>query len=408
MNILIMGLGYVGLTAALGFAEKGHKVFAYDSNPEKLKTLIEKTDSLFEPGLSEAFACHYGNNLIVFPGPPPDISEVDAVFICVSTPCDDDGRCDLRNIYAAIDTLKLKSGEFSGIIVIKSTVPPDTAKTKIIPYLQNRGVTAPVASNPEFLREGCCWNDFITPDRIVCGVEDENTADVMKEIYKDFNAPIVLTTLNTAEFIKYLSNNMLSTMISFSNEMSKVANAIGDISIRQAFKALHMDKRWEKAPMKSYVYPGCGFGGECLPKDLQAMITHAKSYGVSPIMLQTAQDINNSMTDFFIKQITADVSENIGILGLSFKPYTDDVRFSPAAGIISALIEKGYQHIYAHDPAANGAFHESYAFPINYCDSIEELCQKAKTVIITTAWPQFRGLDKLFKDVCFVDGRYML
>ena len=375
---------------------------------KKPQNLTEKNVSLFESGLTKAFARHFGNNFTVYSDPPTDISSFDAVFICVGTPCDEMGRADLRYIYGALDMLNLQLEQFGGVVVIKSTVPPDTAKTKIIPHLRGKGITAPVVSNPEFLREGCCWKDFINPDRIVCGVDNQRAADVMKSIYRDFDAPVIVTSLNTAEFIKYLSNNMLASMISFSNEMSMIAKEIGDISIKQAFETLHMDRRWNSAPMKSYVYPGCGFGGDCLPKDLQAMISHARSYDISPTLLQSVLAVNNKMTDFFVGQVTADVTENIGILGLSFKYGSDDVRFSPAAGIISALLDKGYRHIYAYDPVANSAFRDNYDFQINYCGSIEEVCKKANTVIITTAWPEFKKANDFFPEVCFIDGRYIL
>jgi UDPglucose 6-dehydrogenase len=261
-----------------------------------------------------------------------------------------------------------------------------------------------VANNPEFLREGYCWDDFMNPDRIVCGTDYPGAADTLKAIYRNFNAPVVITSLNTAEFIKYLSNTMLASMISFSNEMSMIAHAIGGVSVKQAFEALHMDKRWADASMKSYVYPGCGFGGYCLPKDLQAMIAHAGDYGTSSLLLESVQSVNQSMSSFFAEQVS--VHESIGILGLSFKPGSDDVRESPAAGLISLLLEKG--RIYAYDPVANTEFQKVYSLPIHYCESADEVCKRAKTVIIVTAWPEFRGIDKRWPDVRFIDGRYML
>jgi UDPglucose 6-dehydrogenase len=302
----------------------------------------------------------------------------------------------------------LMHDSFDGIIVIKSTVPPGTTKTRIIPYLREKNITAPVVNNPEFLREGYCWDDFIKPDRIVCGAEEPFASDVMKAIYKDFDAPVIITSLNTAEFIKYLSNNMLANMISFSNEMSMIANAIGGISVKQAFDTLHLDKRWGKAGMRHYVYPGCGFGGYCLPKDLEAMIAQAKSYGITPALLESVQAVNRSMPSFFADQITAGVSENIGVLGLSFKPKSDDVRSTPAAEIIASLLNKGYKSLYVYDPQANTAFQKEYSFPVYYCENADEVCEKAKTVIIVTAWPQFKEIDKRHPDVKFIDGRYML
>jgi len=160
--------------------------------------------------------------------------------------------------------------------------------------------------------------------------------------------------------------------------------------------------------MRHYVYPGCGFGGYCLPKDLEAMIAQAKNYGITPVLLESVQTVNKSMPSFIANQVTADVSENIGVLGLSFKPKSGDVRSTPAADIISALLKKGYKSLYVYDPEAKETFQKDFSFPVNYCESIDEVCKQAKTVIIVTAWPQFKGIDKKWPDVKFIDGRYML
>jgi UDPglucose 6-dehydrogenase len=410
MKIAVMGLGFVGLTTALGLAEKGHIVFGFDKNAARTAELSSGKVSLYEPNLTEALSRNLGGNFNILPALTETVTSIEAVFICVGTPCGDNGTADLRYVYDALDMLEpmMKNASFNGVIVIKSTVTPGTTKTRIIPYLREKGIKTPVVNNPEFLREGYCWEDFINPDRIVCGTEDSCAAGVMKTIYKEFNAPVIITSLNTAEFIKYLSNTLLASMISFSNEMSVIANTIGDISVKQAFETLHLDRRWGNASMKSYVYPGCGFGGYCLPKDLQAIIAQAKSYGVIPALLESIQTVNNSMPLFFAEQALADNPESAGILGLSFKPGSDDTRESPAVGIISALLEKNCRTIYAYDPEANSAFKKAYPFPVNYCESIDEVCEKAKTVMIVTAWPQFRGIDKRWPDVKFIDGRYIL
>jgi UDPglucose 6-dehydrogenase len=408
MNILVIGLGYVGLTTALGLAEKGHKVSGLDKSGKLTTELSIGHVSISEPSLSEALTRHQGIGFTVLSASPTDLRGFDAIFICVGTPCDHTGSTDLRPIFSALEMLTVRLKAFKGIIIIKSTVPPNTTKTKILPYLRSAGITAPVANNPEFLRETHCWDDFMNPDRIVCGAEDDAARDLLKSIYKDFDAPVIFTSMNTAEFIKYLSNNMLASMISFSNEMSMIANAIGDISIKQAFEVLHLDKRWADNNMKSYVYPGCGFGGDCLPKDLQSMISHAKSHGVNPAVLESVQAVNASMTSYIAEQVTADITESIGILGLAFKPNSSDVRFSPAAAIITALLDKGYSSIYAFDPKANAEFSHKYDFEINFCDNADEVCIHAKTVIITTAWQQFKGIDKQYPEVKFIDGRYLL
>lgn len=411
MNILVAGLGFVGLTTALGFAEKGHNVFGFDTDKQKTVELMDGKLTISEPGLTEAISRHLNNNFKVLSALSDFTADIQAIFICVGTPCDANGQADLHYVFNSFGMLKniIGSDIFNGVIVIKSTVPPSTTKTKIIPYLCEKGISVKVANNPEFLREGYCWDDFMNPDRIVCGAEDFSTENLLRDIYKKFNAPVVFTSLNTAEFIKYLSNNMLANMISFSNEMAMIAQAIGDISVKRAFEILQMDKRWADAPMKSYMYPGCGFGGYCLPKDLQAMIAHAKHSGVSPDILESVQNINQTMPSYFAEQVlSTSGSGNIGILGLSFKPCSDDVRESPAASIITAILNKGYRKIYAYDPVANANFKKAYDFKINYCGSINEVCEGAKTVMIVTAWAEFKGVDKLYPNVKFIDGRYIL
>ena len=405
MNILIMGLGFVGLTAALGFAEKGYAVYGFDTDSEKTALLEYGKLPFAEPGLAEALAKNLNKHFFIY-NQLKETLLLDSVFICVGTPCNDQGHADLHYVYSAIDMAEhlLKPEVFKGVVVIKSTVPPATTKTRIIPYLREKGITAPVANNPEFLREGYCWEDFMNQDRIVCGVDDPAAEHMLRSIYTPFSAPLIFTSLNTAEFIKYLSNTMLASMISYSNEMSKIALAIGDISVKAAFKTLHMDKRWADASMKSYVYPGCGFGGYCLPKDLSAMIAQAKNYAVEPMLLESVQAINRSMPSFFASQLAG--AANIGILGLSFKPHSDDVRDSPAAAIISSLSNQS--QIYAYDPVANDLFQKAYDFPLHYCTSISEVCERAEVVMITTGWPQFNGVDKDYPHITFIDGRYML
>lgn len=405
MIILIIGLGFVGLTTALGFADKGHIVYGVDNDSHKIDELSKSSINLYEPGLNDALKRNLNKSFNLISVLPENICNIDVVFICVGTPCREDGSVDLSCIFSAIDGL---NKNFKGLLIIKSTVPPATTKEKIIPYIKHKKLNCSVAVNPEFLREGYSWEDFMNPDRIVCGIEDDTVAEILKSIYRDFNAPVIITTLNTAEYIKYLSNTMLANMISFSNEMSIIANAIGNIFVKQAFEALHADKRWGGAPMKNYVYPGCGFGGYCLPKDLSAMITQAKDYGVEPALLKAIQSINRTMPSFYVSQLMKEKPKNIGILGLSFKPHTNDVRHSPAVPIIKEIINKGCREIYAYDPVSNGAFKQAYPFEIHYCNGADEVCKKTKNVIIITAWEEFKGIDKLFPEVKFIDGRHIL
>lgn len=366
--------------------------------------------------MDNALARNLNESFFAGKDPLSAVRESDFIFLCVGTPCGENGEADLQYLYAAIDTFApvIDDGKYR-VIVVKSTVPPSTTSERIIPYLQSKGyfpgTQFGVANNPEFLREGKCWEDMVNADRIVCGIGDEKSETMLRSLYESFNAPFFAVSHNTGEFIKYLSNTLLATMISFSNEMSKAADAIGDISVRDAFKILHLDRRWAGCEMKSYVYPGCGFGGYCLPKDTQAMTAKAISKGYKPEILQSVIKTNESMPGFMAEKImtAARQEEKIGIMGLSFKPGSDDVRDSSSAKIIKQLLAGGYKRIYAFDPVANEAFAKEYSLgEVVYCDSLQSLCESADVLVIATAWPEFAGVNKLYPQKPMVDCRYFL
>ena len=292
-------------------------------------------------------------------------------------------------------------------------MPPSTTKDKVLVYIEAKGFCAGVdfglANNPEFLREGYCWEDFIHADRIVLGVSDARAEEMLRKLYAPFNIPVYAVSMNTGEFIKYLSNTMLATMISFSNEMSIAADAVGDIQVAESFKILHKDKRWGDCNMTSYVYPGCGYGGYCLPKDTNAFYSLMKGKGVDMGILANVIAVNDGMTDFVADRITRSIGREvpIGILGLSFKPGSDDVRDAPAARIIARLIEMGYGNICAYDPVAIDEFRKNNNLPIEYKNNQDDVLKASRTVVIITAWDEFKGLDARF-DGEIIDCRYML
>jgi UDPglucose 6-dehydrogenase len=265
--ITVIGLGFVGLTTALGFCEKGNKVYGYDINSEKINSLKNKKVPFYEPGLDEALDRHLHHNFEIVDDLSQAVNQSRVVFICVGTPSDDQGKADLKYLFAAVDDIvSHRTDNAFKVLVIKSTVPPSTTAEKVLPYLEQKGLKVGkdmgLANNPEFLREGHSWEDFTQPDRIVTGSSDAKTQQLLNEIYAPFQVPIHAVSLNSGEFIKYLSNTLLAMMISYANEMSMAADAIGDIEVSEAFKILHEDKRWygNPAAMASYVYPGCGFG----------------------------------------------------------------------------------------------------------------------------------------------------
>ena len=418
MVITVFGLGFVGLTTSLGFAEYGHKVYGVEISPSRLSGIQEGRLPFLEPGLDEALTRHLGNRF--FPIGTDQlqraVAESDCIYYCVGTPYGKDGQADLTYLLGAIDqTLEVRDGNRYQVLVVKSTIPPSTTSQKIIPYLEEKGlkvgVDVGVANNPEFLREGHCWDDFIHADRIVLGVSDDRSAQVLREVYATVSEPVLCVSLNTGEFIKYLSNTLLATLISYSNEMSMVADTIGGIDVAEAFRILHMDKRWGGATMASYVYPGCGYGGYCLPKDTNALYAVSRSAGFDAQILHHVIDTNDHMPEFIaqkiIRAIGADKQQRIGILGLSFKPGSDDVRDTPSAKIIQALLDAGYSNICGYDPVAIDEFRSHYPLPIDYVADYDGILRESQALVITTAWPEFSDV-RSRTDKPVIDCRYML
>lgn len=409
LKISVIGLGFVGLTSALGFADKGFMVTGYDINSERMDKINNGEIPFFEPGLDTALSRTLGNTFMTSKHAAAD---ADCVFFCVGTPCGSDGKADLKYLFSAFDSV-IDIVKPDCMLVIKSTVPPGTTQNVIMPYIRAKGFHGPVTVNPEFLREGLSWNDFVFADRIVCGCDecDTKAIELLTEVYQPFHVPVHFVSPNTAEFIKYLSNSLLATLISFSNEMAQIAEATGGINISEAFKILHEDKRLAGAGISHYIYPGCGYGGYCLPKDTVALAAHAKANGLESKILENVISLNDNMphlTTDKIERAAGGKDEKIGVLGLSFKPGSDDVRYSSAAKIIEGLLADGYHNIYAYDPVAAREFDKMYQLKINYLDSKEAVCETCGTVAVVTAWKEFVGIDKEFPDKRIVDCRYCL
>ena len=414
--ITVIGLGFVGLTTGLGFAKKGFKTYGIDINSERVNKLNNFEIPFHEPYLKEVLEETSGNTFFLNVPLEEAVKNSSAIFICVGTPASADGSADISHLIAAIDQIiEVDSNTFK-VLIVKSTVPPSTLSDRVVPYVEekiksmNRKIG--FASNPEFLREGYCWEDFIEPDRIVIGVEGDESKKILQKLYKPFAAPIHFVSYNSAEFIKYLSNTLLSTLISYSNEMSMIADKIGGIDIPAAFRILHQDKRWSGNPaaMSSYVFPGCGYGGYCLPKDTMALDAIAHTNGLKTFVLSGNLKINDKIKDHLVAKIEIELSKDasIGILGLSFKPESDDVRITPAKDIIVKLIEKGYTNLSAYDPLANHAFQEEYPdIEINYFDNLDSLLQNADNVLILTGWKEFKDNIKKIKQKKVFDFRYI-
>lgn len=414
--ITVIGLGFVGLTTALGFSDKGYNVYGFDIDQKKKEQLTKGNIPFYEPYLDEKLNQHLNKGFTIVDDLQEAIDNSEVIFLCVGTPSKTDGSADLGYILDATRSITtyIKKPNFK-VLVLKSTIPPSTTSESIKPYIENLGfkvgVDIGLTNNPEFLREGYAWEDFMNPDRIVIGQEEDKSGKIVESIYQSFNAPIYRVSLNSAEFIKYLSNSLLATLISFANEQSLIAKFIGDIDIKKSFQVLHLDKRWFGAPAKmtSYVYPGCGFGGYCLPKDTMALVNQALKHSYSPELLKGTLKVNETMKEFVVNDVAGKVmeKEHIGILGLAFKPNTNDIRDTPAKSIIEGLLQKGYKNIIAYDPMAIEEFKEAYSLPIGYSSNLKSLLEKVNHVVILTAWDEFSLNKESIKKKKVFDYRYI-
>jgi UDPglucose 6-dehydrogenase len=414
--ITVIGLGFVGLTTALGFSKKGFNVYGIDVNPEKVGMLRQKKVPFYEPHVAEVLEETLDDSFFLDVPLADAVRDSKAIFICVGTPSQPDGSADLTYLLEAIRAVVAASpAEGFRTLIVKSTVPPSTISRQVQPVVEelaaSLGKEIGLASNPEFLREGYAWDDFMNPDRVVIGVEDARSKVLLQTIYEPFKAPIHYVSFNSAEFIKYLSNTLLSTLISYSNEMAMIAEHIGDIDVPSAFRILHQDKRWSGKPasMASYVFPGCGYGGYCLPKDTSALNSIAIENGFTPKILKGNLEINEEIKHFMAQKLMAASSpdECIGILGLSFKSGSDDVRLTPSRDIIEKLLAAGYTNLVAYDPMSNESFQREYQVPINYVDDLESLVEQADKVVILTAWQEFKEKQALIHQRPVFDFRYM-
>lgn len=416
-RVAVIGLGFVGLTTALGFAQKGFTVFGFDVDTRRIGQIKAGQLPFHEPHLDEALARHLGRRFRLCASLADAAQQADVIFYCVGTPARASGGADLTFLVRAMEsTLAMIKNDGFKTLVVKSTVPPGSIKTHIQPLLKKAalviGKNIGLANNPEFLREGVAWKDFMQPDRIVIGTGDTRSFKSVAALYKNFGAEIFRVTPSTAEFIKSCSNALLATLVSFANETSIIADRVGDIDVKQAFQILHRDRRWtgQPAKMSSYAFPGCGFGGYCLPKDIAALQQTARAAGCKPELLRSVIAANRAIKEHFADKIVAATNQRtrIGVLGLSFKPGSDDVRDSPAAEIIKLLLRRGRKRITAYDPMANDSFKKLYQPPIRFAQGMKKLAAQADVFVLLTAWPEFRQKKNLLRDKLLFDGRYFL
>ena len=392
MKISIIGTGYVGLTSGTCLAKIGHDVICVDNDAARIDTLNRGEMPIFEPGLPEIIAeAKAAGRLRFTTDIRPAVAESKVSFIAVGTPPRENGQPDLTYVEDVARDIAASIRDYH-LVVEKSTVPVQTGKwvrTTIERY-NKAGTPFDVASNPEFLREGSAVGDFLHPDRIVVGVESERARKLMAEIYAPIDAPIVFTDLASAELIKHASNAFLSMKISFANALSVVCEASG-ADIKKVCGGIGMDKRIGR----SFLDAGIGYGGFCFPKDLSAFIAIASDLGYDFRLLKEVEAINDDMKRRFVRKIQTVLwnlrDKNVGVLGLAFKPDTDDMRFAPSIDIINALVREGAK-VKAYDPQSMERA-KSILPGITYCSRAEDVADEADVLAVITEWPEFRKID---------------
>jgi len=389
MNICIIGAGYVGLTTAAVLAELGHEVHCIDHDERKIHLLNNGEVPFYEPGLEELITknCNY----LTFSGRWDYIKRAAVIVICVGTPPRPDGSADLRYIEAVLDRLAATIESYK-TIVTKSTVPPGTNEWMRAELIR-KGV-APhlfrIVSNPEFLREGSAVYDMFHPDKIVVGLEpdDDRSLAVVQAMYAGINAPYVTTSLTGAELIKYAANAFLATKISFINEMARICDAFA-VDINDVARGIGFDPRIGP----HFLQAGLGYGGSCFPKDVKALEHAARSRDVEPRLLQAVQSVNATQIDVCLNKLNKELAplngKKIAVLGIAFKPNTDDTRFSPAEALIRQLSGSGCT-VAAYDPKATLTAPLANVIQVQ---SVHEAIQDADGLIIATDWDEFRTLD---------------
>ncbi len=432
MKVSVIGTGYVGLVSGACLAEKGHRVICVDVDQEKIARINQAVPPFYERGLEELLRKNIQVNLEATTDLHTAVSETDLSIIAVGTPTDGQ-EIDLRYIREVSRqigrALKVKSTYH--VVVVKSTVVPGTTDEVVLPLLEQAsgkkaGVDFGVGMNPEFLRQGEAIEDFMFPDRIVMGGMDERTITTQEELYSIFAGVDKLKTSNkTAEMIKYTSNSLLATMISFSNEIANLCASLGGIDVVEVMRGVHLDKRLSPImpdgtrvvpAFTTYLMAGCGFGGSCFPKDVKALIAHGEKSGSPMSLLNSVIQVNKEQP----RQVLALLRRHfpsfkgvrLAVLGLAFKPGTDDMRESPAIPIIQELLAEQAE-INAYDPVAR---HQAEKIldnhQITYSEDLMQALKGSQAVVLLTAWEEFKNLPKLIADLepqpVLIDGRRIL
>jgi UDPglucose 6-dehydrogenase len=432
MNVSIIGTGYVGLVTGACLADKGHQVTCVDVDSDKVKHINAGKAPFYEPDLLDLIRRNLGKRFRATLDLYEAVHGTELTLIAVGTPFK--GRqIDLTFVRAATEQVgsALKCKKPYHVVVIKSTVVPGTTDSVVLPLLERSsgkraGSGFGLGMNPEFLSEGEAVRDFMHPDRIVLGGIDDRTVNVMARLYRSFRGvPVLCTGTRTAEMIKYSSNALLAALISFSNEIGNLCSAVGDIDALEVMRGVHLSQylsprqpggKRVRAPITAFLKAGCGFGGSCLPKDVKALIARGRSAGTSMNLLEAVIRVNEGQPGHMLallgRHFRSLKGVPVAVLGLAFKPGTDDLRESPAIPIVDLLHRAGAR-VLVYDPVAMPAAQRSpYFNGVTYVASLKEAVGSVGAVVLVTAWPEFRQLPRLLRHLrrppVVVDGRRIL
>jgi UDPglucose 6-dehydrogenase/GDP-mannose 6-dehydrogenase len=432
MRISIFGAGYVGLVSGACLAERGHDVTCVDLDRHRVEQINAGASPIVEPGLDPLLRNHARTRLRATTDGLAAVLHTDLTLIAVGTPFDGTA-IDLSHVEACARAIGRALAQKSDYhtVVVKSTVVPGTTENVVVPILESAsgkraGADFGVGMNPEFLTEGEAVSDFMAPDRIVVGGIDQRSQDAMAELYSSFaGVPLFRTNPSTAEMIKYASNALLATMISFSNELANLAAAIGDVDIVDVMHGVHASRYLtptsasgtHAAPvgLASFLMAGCGFGGSCLPKDVSALVADGRSRGLPMDVLAAVLKVNarqpSEIFRLLSKHFDSLAGRKISVLGLSFRPDTDDMRESPAIPVVRRLLDEGAT-VVAYDPVAGEQAKHEFGDAVHICSSLQEALDGVDAVIVVTRWDHFGSIaDLLPRGQCaplVVDGRRML
>lgn len=416
MKIAVIGTGYVGLVSGTCFSELGVRVSCLDIDQKKIDNLNKGILPIWEPGLKDMVDDNMRKGLLSFTSEYAEaLKDADAAFICVGTPPDEDGSADLKYVLAVAREIGRNISDYI-VVVTKSTVPIGTSEKvrKAVAdeiAARNVDIKFDVASNPEFLKEGSAVADFMKPDRVVVGVDSEKAKELMTRLYRPMllnNFRVIFTDIPSAEMIKYAANSMLATRISFMNDLANLCELVG-ADVNMVRKGIGSDTRIGS----KFLYPGCGYGGSCFPKDVKALIKSASDYGYSLEILTAVENVNNRQKEILFdkvyKYFKGDLKgKKIAMWGLAFKPNTDDMREAPALVLAEKFTSMGAK-IYAYDPVAMEEAKRRLGDMITLCKSPYEATGNADALLLVTEWSEFRVLDykllEKMKQKLIFDGR---